>query len=98
MDVFCTCTNMQVLSLYCTGGNLASRCPDDGALYAAFMLAQGVISMIEGVMLFYVIARAHEYSLFRSGLPTFQYAFVMYALTAVIYIISLTLSGLQLQG
>lgn len=62
------------------------------------MLAQGVISMIEGVMIFCSIGRAHGYSLFRSGLPTFQYAFVTYALTAFFYIIALTLSGLQVKG
>jgi hypothetical protein len=77
---------------------MAARCPDDGALYASLMLAQGVISMIGGIMIFYTIARAHEYSFFRSELPTFQYAFVTYALTFVIYIISLTISGFQLQG
>ncbi|XP_061170093.1 uncharacterized protein LOC133179328 [Saccostrea echinata] len=79
------------------GGQLATSCPYNGAIYSTLMLAQGVISMIEGVMIFYTIGRAHEYPLFRSGLPTFQYAFVTYSLTAILYIFSLTLSGLQLK-
>lgn len=54
--------------------------------------------MIEGVMIFYSIGRAHEYVFFKSGLPTFQYAFVTYSLTAVFYIASLTLSGFQMTG
>lgn len=65
------------------GGKLAIVCPENDALYSSLMLAQGVISMIEGVMIFYSIGRAHDYSLFRSGLPTFQYAFVTYALTSL---------------
>lgn len=77
------------------GGKLAIVCPENDALYSSLMLAQGVISMIEGVMIFYSIGRAHDYSLFRSGLPTFQYAFVTYALTSFFYITSLTLSGVQ---
>nr|XP_022327110.1 uncharacterized protein LOC111126628 [Crassostrea virginica] len=78
------------------GGKLASICPENGALYSSLMLAQGVISIIEGVMIFYSIGRAHEYVFFKSGLPTFQYAFVTYSLTAVFYIASLTLSGFQM--
>lgn len=81
-----------------TGGKLASICPENGALYSSLMLAQGVISIIEGVMIFYSIGRAHEYVFFKSGLPTFQYAFVTYSLTAVFYIASLTLSGFQMTG
>lgn len=81
-----------------TGGKLAIECPENDALFSCLMLAQGVISMIEGVMIFCSIGRAHSYSLFRSGLPTFQYAFVTYALTAFFYIIALTLSGLQVKG
>ncbi|XP_052674393.1 uncharacterized protein LOC128156336 [Crassostrea angulata] len=77
------------------GGKLAIVCPENDALYSSLMLAQGVISMIEGVMIFYSIGRVHDYSLFRSGLPTFQYAFVTYALTSFFYITSLTLSGVQ---
>lgn len=77
------------------GGKLAIVCPENDALYSSLMLAQGVISIIEGVMIFYSIGRAHDYSLFRSGLPTFQYAFVTYALTSFFYITSLTLSGVQ---
>lgn len=38
-----------------TGGKLASICPENGALYSSLMLAQGVISMIEGVMIFYIM-------------------------------------------
>lgn len=57
------------------GGELAIVCPENDALFSSLMLAQGVISMIEGVMIFCSIGRAHGYSLFRSGLPTFQYAF-----------------------
>lgn len=81
-----------------TGGKLAIECTENDALFSCLMLAQGVISMIEGVMIFCSIGRAHGYSLFRSGLPTFQYAFVTYALTAFFYIIALTLSGLQVKG
>lgn len=81
-----------------SGGKLAIVCPENDALYSSLMLAQGVISMIEGVMIFYSIGRAHDYSLFRSGLPTFQYAFVTYALTSFFYITSLTLSGVQVAG
>lgn len=81
-----------------SGGKLAIVCPENDALYSSLMLAQGVISIIEGVMIFYSIGRAHDYSLFRSGLPTFQYAFVTYALTSFFYIISLTLSGVQVAG
>lgn len=84
--------------LLLTGGKLASICPENGALYSSLMLAQGVISIIEGVMIFYSIGRAHEYVFFKSGLPTFQYAFVTYSLTAVFYIASLTLSGFQMTG
>nr|XP_034302813.1 uncharacterized protein LOC117681619 [Crassostrea gigas] len=80
------------------GGELAIVCPENDALFSSLMLAQGVISMIEGVMIFCSIGRAHGYSLFRSGLPTFQYAFVTYALTAFFYVIALTLSGLQVKA
>ena len=93
-----TCMKYITYPFLLAGGKLASICPDNGALYSSLMLAQGVISMIEGVMIFYSIGRAHEYVFFKSGLPTFQYAFVTYSLTAVFYIASLTLSGFQMTG